>query len=702
MELVPVDHDPFADDGPRGGVQPDSPLKITVRPERAQQDQGPQFVPVDHDPFANDGPSYADYASDVLQSIPSGVAKGAAMMVGLPGDVSAGVGYLMDRAEQKVRGEGDEDFAKRVEDRHAKLAENPPPNLLPTTDAVRGAVGDVTGRSLYEPRTAPGQVAGRISEFVPGALSGGGGVVRNLTNLAVVPAVTSEIAGQATKGTPWEPWARAAGGLVGGGVASVVNRRGAVPQTIRGNMPEGVTAQHVDQAQQLIDQAAHQGVSLTWPEALSKVAGQPVLTDTQRILESAPQSRSTMQNFMGGRTGQVDAAARSQFDNIAPAAPNPSAVGPAASRAAGAEIDSVRRRINQTAEPYYDAAAPVRLTPEEMARVRALPGYDEAVNAVRNDPQLNRHVSRLPEDSIGFLNEVKKQLDQQQQNAKSKFAQNRNQQRAAGFGTDASKLRTELTDAYFGDPARNYETALNIESQGRQQFLQPLLDGPLGRIADQPATKKAIEVLFPDNPLPHSSDEISHAVGAVAKRSEWAARQLVRGHLEMQFNETTRNLQSGPNQWGGPAFAAKVVGNPQQRENLRAAVEALPGGHGTWGGFTKFLDVMEAMAARQHPGSKTAFNDVELKSLASGGAVSGVARTAGSPGKWWTLVNDKWGQWQLGKNLGELANVLTDPKSGPLLRQIANLPSGSRAAQITALRLALITNTARQGSTRDK
>jgi hypothetical protein len=46
----------------------------------------------------------------------------------------------------------------------------------------------------------------------------------------------------------------------------------------------------------------------------------------------------------------------------------------------------------------------------------------------------------------------------------------------------------------------------------------------------------------------------------------------------MVFNEAARELQGGANQFAGAKFAKVIAGNSQQRENLRAAIEALPHG----------------------------------------------------------------------------------------------------------------------------
>jgi hypothetical protein len=697
VELIPVDHDPFGAPPdvtmPQGG----SPLKMTVRPQGARQ-----LVPVDHDPFANEGPGYA---KDMALAVPSGIAKGVAAVAGLPGDVSEWIGLGLDWLEQQARGEGDEDFAKRVSERKAKLKQirgDMPSLEPPTSGQVRGAIERVTG-PLYEPQTSPGRYAGAVSEFLPGAVGAGGGI-RSLINLAVIPGVASETAGEATKGTKLEPWARAGSAVLAGGGASILNRPRTAEAGLRRSMSQEVSPQHMDAAEALMNDAAARGVRLTWAEALEQVAPGSGLTNLQRVVESSPGGREVMAPFMAERPQQIERAARNSFDALAPPNQAPSTIGPAARDAADSAIGDVRTRINQTAQPFYDAASTVRLTPAEMARVRALPGYQEARDAVRNDPQLNRYVAHLPEDSTGFLNEVKKQLDQQQQNAGSRFAQNRNQQRAAGFGRDASAVRNELTNSYFGNPARNYETALNIESQGRQQFLQPLLDGPLGKIAQRDTTtRKAIDALFPENPLPNSQREITTSVTALAARNQRAARDLVRAHAEATFNEAAQNLQSGANQYGGAKFAAVLVGNPQQRANLQAAVQALgPNGAQVWDGFNRFLEVAQATGTRQPKGSLTAFNAQDLKDYSAGGKIAGAAKLAGSPNKLLSAVHDAWSRWQLGNNLDQVAHILTDPASANLLRTIASRPTGSREAQMIAGRIALIANTARQSGSHDR
>jgi hypothetical protein len=81
---------------------------------------------------------------------------------------------------------------------------------------IQPKVEEYTGK-FHEPQTVLGQYASTLGEFAPAAVvPGGGGVPARIVN-TVIPALASETAGQITKGTKAEPWARAIAG-VGAGV----------------------------------------------------------------------------------------------------------------------------------------------------------------------------------------------------------------------------------------------------------------------------------------------------------------------------------------------------------------------------------------------------------------------------------------------------------------------------------------------------
>jgi hypothetical protein len=77
--------------------------------------------------------------------------------------------------------------------------------------------------------------------------------------------------------TRTEPFYRAAEGI------RAIMRPPTALRFMREQLPDYVDQNHVMAAGDLIREADRQGMTLTWPEALSQVTGRPVLSDVQRI-----------------------------------------------------------------------------------------------------------------------------------------------------------------------------------------------------------------------------------------------------------------------------------------------------------------------------------------------------------------------------------------------------------------------------------
>jgi hypothetical protein len=619
-----------------------------------------------------------DTAKDIGKSAGIGLVKGAIGLAGFPVDAASAINRGIDWVEEKLGA--------------APPQQQPsgPPTL--GSEDIRKRVEKVTG-PLYESKTTPGKIVQTGAEFIPGAAIGGIPGIARRALIGGAAGAGSEAAGQMVEGNPLEPWIRLGTALGIGGATAMMSQPRSAQRFIRAQMPDYVNDQAVTHADALIQDAGQRGVTLTWPEALSQVTGRPVLRDMQRLLEMAKQTRAPMQQALGDRPAQIRTAAETEIANIAPQTTQPSTIGPAAGTAAEGELGRVRQTINQVSEPFYDRAKTFRLSQAEMAQVRAIPGFFNAERAVRRDPQLNREVAHLPNDSIGFLNEVKKFLDQQAENAASPVQQGRSVQRAAGFGRDAQAVRDAAINSEARAGQANYAQALNIQQTGRQRYLEPLLQGPLGKLADKNVTtKNAVEALFPAEPIAGSEHEISTAVGALSRQNPGVARQLVRAHVEAKLNEAFdaagRDMEAAG--FAGASFAQRLTGSPvvgtQRGQNFRAAVEALPNGRQIWPGIERFLEIARA-TARQPIGSKTATNEAELHAMATGRSLANLAKTAASPGEWWHAAHEMWGKWQTGNNLNELARIITDPRSAEVFRRIARTPRATRQAINMAARI---------------
>jgi len=149
---------------------------------------------------------------DVVKSAGAGLVKGGIGLAALPGTVEqlgrTGINYV----GQKITG-NPETVA--------------PQAVVPGYQQIKGAIEENITGPLYNPKTTAGEYAGTIAEFAPGMLfpaGAGAGLAARAGLNVVAPAVASETAGQLTKGTAAEPYARLAGGLAGGMLPAMAGR----------------------------------------------------------------------------------------------------------------------------------------------------------------------------------------------------------------------------------------------------------------------------------------------------------------------------------------------------------------------------------------------------------------------------------------------------------------------------------------------
>jgi hypothetical protein len=170
------------------------------------------------------GPSMAE---DAAKSVGSGLANATAGTLGMAGDVrsllSAGTSALGEKMGVGA------DKVQAFKDILSKAASMAGPGMVlanaPTSQQVKATAADPIVSPDYEPKTVAGSYLKTGTEFLPGMLAGGPRALlpRFATNVAA-PAIASETAGQITKGTEAEPYARVGAALSGGaGATKAVN-----------------------------------------------------------------------------------------------------------------------------------------------------------------------------------------------------------------------------------------------------------------------------------------------------------------------------------------------------------------------------------------------------------------------------------------------------------------------------------------------
>jgi hypothetical protein len=164
-------------------------------------------------------------AEDVLKSGGTGIARGAVNLAGTSGDIREGQADLLSRGAKALGA----DIAPETISKGLRFL---PMMGGPTSKDIEGAAEKVTG-PLYQPKTMPGEYAETAGSFLPAALLPAGemGLGARLLKLVAAPALASETAGQLTKGTAAEPYARAMAAAGAGGLATMRGGRVAAPET---------------------------------------------------------------------------------------------------------------------------------------------------------------------------------------------------------------------------------------------------------------------------------------------------------------------------------------------------------------------------------------------------------------------------------------------------------------------------------------
>lgn len=149
----------------------------------------------------------------------AGVARGVASVADLPGALVGGAGQLIGSGLRRMG--ASDSFVSGMQ---SGLEASP----MGTGSRGRESIEFLTGGgSEYQSPTTAGRYAGTVGEFLPGALSGPGGVARNIA-LGVASGVASEGAGQAAEalgaGDTGQTIARTAGAFFGPVALSTGNR----------------------------------------------------------------------------------------------------------------------------------------------------------------------------------------------------------------------------------------------------------------------------------------------------------------------------------------------------------------------------------------------------------------------------------------------------------------------------------------------
>jgi hypothetical protein len=628
----------------------------------------------------------------ILKSIGSGLVKGAAAIPGAIGDIPAlidkgaayAVGQTLGRMDNYLKkGTFDAVPASEIQEAETKIRKTlsndgmpvvPKPQEVITTEKVLGWLKGL-GVELPEAVTKGEKYAETISSFGPSAIAGGGTLKQKLLQ-TLIPGASTEAVGQELEGTDYEGIGRLLTAIITGVGTNVLTRRD-IPEKMVADAAGNLTDQQLQAAKKLMADAELEGVPLTIPEAIQQVTGGGTrLADLQRVVEQTPKGGQTMRDFYAPRAEEVKRAGARKMDQMAPAPLFPEVLGPRVNTAAKKDIEGVNTEINNRTRSLYQKSANDIVNSPALAS----PAYKEGVKSVRADPVLGPKYSQYPDNSVAMVDAVQKILKSQAE-ALNTPGVGLNRYKSSVIELDRKAVKKDARQQSSG-----YDAALNEQRRLREGALNPLKEGPTGKLAKTTDVGKQTQSTFPSRPQAGSERGTGRAIRGVGKSDPKAAEGIVRQHLETVFAESTQKNMGGANQAGGAKFAATIAGNPQQRKNLMIAVQSLPNGVQRWHGLNRFLRVLEATGQRQAPGSATAFNAQIMKELEGGKFGGELPTLVASPQRALTVISDKYKQYRLGKGSDELARLFTRGSIDDF-KALLNSPVGSPKAAAAAIRL---------------
>ncbi len=579
-------------------------------------------------------------AEDVIQSGATGVVKGVTGLAGLPGDV----GNILSAAPMMPG---------------ASFG-----NLPSSGDINKFLEG--TGAQFHEPQTTAGEYSRTIGEFLPGAVVPGG--IGTKAASVLVPALASETAGQLTEGKPYEGVARFAGGLVGGAPVALADVLRGGPANVLRRATQGVTPQQFEMAQALRESSP---IPLTAAEAIQQVTGGATgLGRAQRVAEG---SSSLLAPMMAQRPQAVRSAWDDLVSQIGPQV-EPQAASGMGQQAAEGVIGTMRKRVNESAQPFYDRLPGQTLSPEDAAALQSNPSYARAQGQVQGDPVLASLLSGGPED-LSTVNRVVQQLDQMEGAARPGVFNPQGNNTLASQYADARRMASQAAESASPD----YAAARQTVSTGREAFVDPLKRGPLGVIAGQPELRPTLSqqtgALFPSAPPEGGAAESLRALSLMNEIDPNAGPALTRQFLASQGNEALQSNLGGPNQFGGAKLAAALFGNPEQERTLMGAIDmAAPDSQAR-----TLVEALRATGQREAQGSNTAFNTQLMADLRGGNMGQEALRTGTNPGSIVGRVRDLWDNALTEWNANKLAETLmADPEEATrLLMEAQNRRRGA-------------------------
>lgn len=342
-----------------------------------------------------------------------------------------------------------------------------------------------------------------------------------------------------------------AGGLLGKGLASAANR---------GRVVDFTPAQlkTAEQARSLIKQRT--GIDLD----LAQASGDRMLLGLRDYAAKYPgKTAEVIQARDEITAGQLDAATNRVLDMVAKAKPA-ELTGKDAISSAQAVIATLKGQRDAAVQPFYDAARKVVLGADVVETLAKDPLISRAARRVAGDPVYQRKLEGLPENSVGYWQQVKRNL-----NAGYEKSSRAGDRTAASEYADAA----DIVNKRLAAASPEYALANEHYARATRDIVTPTEDSLIGVLAQMhPKNAQLAARIFNDPGI--TAGQVAVLKAGMSRTNPDAYRGLVRQWLGQKYNMAMRETQSGDVINPAGKFRQAVIGTPSQKDIARAMLPA--------------------------------------------------------------------------------------------------------------------------------
>lgn len=608
-------------------------------------------------------------ATDVGKAALYAPAKAAVGIAGLPGDARDLAGLAKSKLSQYLP-----DWLNTAD--RAVNAVNPLNQfvrVLPTSGELRGAAERVTG-PWYDPQTRAGKVADTAIQTA--TTMGRNLVTAPLRSGLLTTGITAGTEGAGAL-TDDNPWARAAGGVFGGGIPALFNAMKSRAGTVAKDAIGDLSPQQIQDAIQTQSLAQRLGIPLMGTESLDR--GHQLAS----AVYAHPSGNQTIENFLRARPAQVSNAVDTGL--LAQTGPRatPSANAARAQSTAEDVISGLEKDRTNLVAPDYMMAKREFVNPKDVALARA----DLQAAALAAPESQRSQFTPFITDLAAPNASNASVLDQIYKQARD----------AANLPINASTAdKQAAAAARIAAPTLERLTQQSPSLvRGRQQYrdftqneIEPVTSGPVGVVAGRsgfdPSAPSAVPrvtatVADANTARPETIRELYTNLN---RQDRQAFPGIVQTHIENQLNTALGDIRSGANPTAGAKFRQAIAGTPQERANFDEMMRGVARAQGVnpdavVRGANNLLDVLDRTGRTPGIGSPTATRgevNREMGKTLLGDTLSTISLTPTKP------LARRLDDWIQRSRYADVAKALTAPDSVQKLVQLAKYQPNSLTA----------------------